>query len=146
MLQNYPDQKLTEVQVFRSIMARPPGPALKQRCSTAPQASEELLHNSRDGREGIEDEVEGEIELISAKDIKQRLHECLDNATSTTADSQFAYYAGLKYAPNPALRIRGYGSIGFPLSDQDIQKIITASRSIPRSETARRHKQVPVGH
>jgi hypothetical protein len=98
-------------------------PALEQR-SAIPQKIQENLPENRNV--GGEDSDEDEDYPITADQIKPRLCECLDNATSTSADS-FACDERLKNAPSPALSIRDHGSIRFPLSDQDIEKIITAS-------------------
>jgi hypothetical protein len=97
-------------------------PALEQRSAIPQKIQENLPENRNVG----EDSGEDEDYPIPADQIKPRLCECLDNARSTSADS-FACYEGLKNAPNPALSIRDHGSIRFPLSDQDIEKIITAS-------------------
>jgi hypothetical protein len=98
-------------------------PPLEQRSAAPPKIQKISPQNSNVGGADSDEE---EDHIIPADQIKPRLCECLDNAASTSADS-FAYYEGLKNAPNPALTIRDHGSISFPLSDQDIEKIITAS-------------------
>jgi hypothetical protein len=57
--------------------------------------------------------------------MKEFLCLCLNNAKSA---GWFAHHNILKDAPNPGLFIRGFGTIGFPLREIDIQTIMEASR------------------
>lgn len=74
------------------------------------------------------DDDDDEKEIYSMDEIPEDLGSILDQLKSTCS---FAHHEILKDAPNPELVIKGFGNIGFPLSERDINIIIAASGQSP---------------
>ena len=47
---------------------------------------------------------------------------------------RFSHHKVLKEPPNPGLYLKSYGSIGFPFSDHDVEKLVKAGNQIQQLE------------
>lgn len=86
------------------------------------------------------EESDDEEELCPEEEIKHRLKHTLDCIESA---GLFAYHEQLKDAPNPGLHIEGAGTLAFPLSERDIQTIITASGQPPLQDGTHSENTLP---
>ncbi|CAG8951916.1 hypothetical protein HYFRA_00005721 [Hymenoscyphus fraxineus] len=89
---------------------------------------------------GCDDVVANSL-MIEPSEIKPRLMRQLEISTKTP--NIFAVNATLNESPNPGLHITGFGMIGFPLSEHDIERIKIAAVPNPQNERSPGVWEVP---